>query len=81
MTHFDVFKTCSYTRISTPEKSRQNTLQKYITFHMIDIINQLLTRHSPFASLCRVDELTAKPSSYSILGCLSNFLRLWLLTH
>ena len=31
---------------------------------MFDIANQLLTRHSPFAPLGRVDEWKAKPSRY-----------------
>ena len=38
---------------------------------MFDIANQLLTRHSPFASLGKVDEWTAKPSTFSIQGRLS----------
>ena len=43
---------------------------------MVDIVNQLLTRHLPFALLGQVDELTAKPSLLSIRGCLLEFSRI-----
>ena len=43
---------------------------------MFDIANQLLTHHSPFAPLGQVDEWTAKPSQFSIRGCLSEFSRI-----
>ena len=43
---------------------------------MFDIANQLLTHHSPFAPLGQVDEWTAKPSQFSIHGCLSEFSRI-----
>ena len=43
---------------------------------MFDIVNQLLTHHSPFASLGQVDERTAKPSPSSIQGGLSEFLQI-----
>ena len=43
---------------------------------MFDIVNQLLTRHLPFAPLGQVDELTAKPSLLSIRGCLLEFSRI-----
>ena len=43
---------------------------------MFDIANQLLTHHSPFAPLGQVDEWTAKPSPFSIRGCLSEFSRI-----
>ena len=46
-----------YTRISGPEKSRNNTREKISYFFTcIDIANQLLIRHSPLAPLGQVDE-------------------------
>ena len=46
-----------YTRISRPEKSRNNTREKISYFFTcVDIANQLLTRHSPLALLGQVDE-------------------------
>ena len=46
-----------YTRISGPEKSRNNTREKISYFFTcVDIANQLLTRHSPLAPLGQVDE-------------------------
>ena len=61
-----------YTRISSPEKSHNNTRKKIrYFFACVDIANQLLTRHSPFAPLDRVDEWTVKPLWFSIQGRLS----------
>ena len=37
-------------------------------FPVFDIANQLLTRHSPFVSLCQVDEWVAKYLPFSIRG-------------
>ena len=52
-------------------------MKKYHIFSgVFDIVNQLLTRHSPFAPLDQVDELTAKPSLLSIRGCLLEFSRI-----
>ena len=49
-------------------------MKKYDIFSgVFDIVNQLLTRHLPFAPLGQVDELTAKPSLLSIRGCLLEF--------
>ena len=46
-----------YTRISGPEKSRNNTREKIsYLFTSVDIANQLLTRHSPLAPRDQVDE-------------------------
>ena len=41
-----------------------------------DIANQLLTRHSPFASLGQVNKWTAKPLPFSIQGRLPKFFRI-----
>ena len=62
-----------YTRTFCTEKSRNNiSINQYRFFSRVfDIANQLLTRHSPFASLGKVDEWTAKPSTFSIQGRLS----------
>ena len=66
-----------YTRIISPEKSRNNTREKIRHFFtLFDIANQQLTRHSPFAPLGQVDEWTAKPSPFSIHGCWSEFSRI-----
>ena len=43
---------------------------------MFDIVNQLLSHHSPFAFLGQVDERTAKPSPSSIQGGLSEFFQI-----
>ena len=43
---------------------------------VFDIASQLLTRHSTFVPLGQVDERTAKPSSFSIQGRLSEFFRI-----
>ena len=52
-------------------------MKKYDIFSgVVDIVNQLLTRHLPFALLGQVDELTAKPSLLSIRGCLLEFSRI-----
>ena len=57
-------------------------LRKAVTAHakkydilsrVFDIANQLLSRHSPFASISQVDERTAKPSLFFIHGCLTEF--------
>ena len=46
-----------FTRISGPEKSRNNTREKISYFvTCVDIANQLLTRHSPLTPLGQVDE-------------------------
>ena len=45
-----------YTRISGPEKSRNNTREKIWYISCVDIVNQPLTRHSPLAPLGQVDE-------------------------
>ena len=51
------YKLRCYKRISNPVKSRNNTREKIsYFFHVFDIANQLLTRHSPFAPLGQVDE-------------------------
>ena len=48
--------------------------KKYdILSRVFDIANQLLTRHSPFASISQVDKRTAKPSLFLIHGCLTEF--------
>ena len=39
-----------------------------IIFNVFDIANQLLTRHSPFASLCQIDEWMVKRSPFSIFS-------------
>ena len=64
-----------YSRISSPEKSHNNSCKKNTIFFLcvFDIANQLLTHHSPFASLSQVDKWMAKPSPFSILGCLLQF--------
>ena len=50
-------KVWCYTRISGPEKTRNNTSEKIsYLFTCVDIANQLLTRHSPLAPLGQVDE-------------------------
>ena len=41
-----------------------------------DIANQLLTRHSPSASLSQVDEWTAEPSTFSIRSRLLEFFQI-----
>ena len=43
---------------------------------VFDIASQLLTRHSTFVPLGQVDERTAKSSSFSIQGRLSEFFRI-----
>ena len=44
-------------------------MEKYRIFSCVFVIaNQLLTRHSPFAHLGRVDEWKVKPSPFSIQG-------------
>ena len=59
------------------EKPLITHLEKYRIFSRVfDIVNQLLTRHSPFAPLGQVDEWTAKPSPFSIQGCLSECVRI-----
>ena len=59
------------------EKPWITHLEKYRIFSRVfDIVNQLLTRHSPFAPLGQVDEWTAKPSPFSIQGCLSGCVRI-----
>ena len=71
-----------YTRISGPEKTRNNTSEKIsYLFTCVDIANQLLTRHSPLAPLGQVDEWTAKPSRFSIQVVCRSFLELWRLKH
>ena len=71
------YKLRCYKRISSPVKSRNNTREKIsYFFHVFDIANQLLTRHSPFAPLDQVDEWTVKPSRFSIQGRLSKFFRI-----
>ena len=71
------YKLRCYKRISSPVKSRNNTREKIsYFFHVFDIANQLLTRHSPFAPLGQVDEWTVKPSRFSIQGRLSKFFRI-----
>ena len=56
-----------YTRISGPEKSRNNTREKISYFFTcVDIANQLLTRHLPLALLGQVDKWTVKPSRFPI---------------
>ena len=71
------YKLRCYKRISSPVKSRYNTREKIpYFFHVFDIANQLLTRHSPFAPLGQVDEWTVKPSRFSIQGRLSKFFRI-----
>ena len=64
------------TRISSSEKSCNNICEKYDTFSRVDIANQLLTRHTPFAPLGQVDEWKAKPSPFSILGRLWGYFRI-----
>ena len=62
------YKPRYYIRISSPEKSRNNTREKFDTFsNVFDIANQLLTRRSPFAPPGQVDEWTTKPSPLSFL--------------
>ena len=54
-----------YSRISGPEKSCNNTREKKSYFFTcVDIANQLLTRHSPLATLGQVNKCTAKPSRF-----------------
>ena len=48
-----------------------------VFFTCTDIANQLLIRHSPLAPLGQVDELTAKPSRFSIQVVCWSFLELW----
>ena len=43
---------------------------------VFDIANQLLTRYSTFVPLGYLDERTAKPTSFSIQGRLSEFFRI-----
>ena len=50
------YMNCGFTRISSPEKSHDCTLKITSFCRVFDIANQLLTRHSPFAPLCQVDE-------------------------
>ena len=63
-----------YTRIFSPEKSRNNTYEKISYFFTcVDIANQLLIRHLPLAPLDQVDKWMAKPSQFSIqVVCLEN---------
>ena len=76
------YKLRCYTRISSPEKSRNNTREKISYFSRVFVIsNELLTRHLPFAPLDQVDEWTAKPSLFSIQGRLSKCFGLRLLKH
>ena len=71
------YKLRCYKRISSPVKSRYNTREKIpYFFHVFDIANQLLTRHSPFAPLGQVDERTVKPTRFPIQGRLSKFFRI-----
>ena len=71
-----------YTRISGPEKSRNNSREKISYFSTcVDIANQLLLRHSPLAPLGQVDKWTAKPSRLSIQVFCRSFLKLWRLKH
>ena len=72
------YKLRCYTRISSSEKSDNNTREKirYFFSRVFDIANQLLTRHSPFAPLGQVDEQTAKPSPFLIQSRLSKFFRI-----
>ena len=52
---------------SAPRKALNNTRRKIRYFsRVLDIPNQLMTRHSPFAPLGQVDERNAKPSLFSI---------------
>ena len=64
-------------------KALTTHVKKYrIIPRVFDIANQLLTRHSPFAPLGRVDEWTAKPSRFSIQSHLTEFFSgSWLLKH
>ena len=71
------YKLRCYTRISSPEKRRDNTREKLRYFSRVfDIANQLLTRHLPFAPLGQVDEWTAKPSPFLIQRRLSESFRI-----
>ena len=59
------------------EDPKQHTWKNTIYFlRVLDFANQLLTHHSPFAPLGRVDEWTAKPSPFSIQGRLTKLLRI-----
>ena len=49
----------------------------YVNFSRVfNIANQWLTRHSPFAPLCYVDEWRAKSSPFWIQGGFSKFSRI-----
>ena len=64
-----------YKRISSPEKSRNNTREKISYFFTRAWYRQSVTkRHSPFALLDQVDEWMAEPPPFSIQGRLSEFL-------
>ena len=57
--------------------SDQNFILPVILTRCIhDIANQLLTRHSPSASLSQVDEWTAEPSTFSIRSRLLEFFQI-----
>ena len=59
------------------EKPEQHTWKNIVFISPVfDIVNQLLTHHSPFAPLVQVDERTAKPSPSSIQGGLSEFFQI-----
>ena len=59
------------------------TTRKKISYFLtcVDITNQLLTRHSPLASLGQADEWTAKPSRFSVQVFCRKFLELWRLKY
>ena len=66
-----------YTGISGPGESCNNTRGKISYFFTcVDIVNQLLTRHSPLAPIGQVDERTAKPSRFSIQDSLTELSRI-----
>ena len=57
---------------------RNNTREEISYFlTCVDIVNQLLTRHSPLTPLSKVDEWTAKPSRFSIQVVCRSFLKSW----
>ena len=66
---------------SALRRAETTYVKKYRIFHVVDIANQLLTRHSPLASLGQVDKWTTKSSRFSIQVVCLSFIELWRLKH
>ena len=67
---------CSIIQGFSALRKAETPLVKKITIFFCFYANQLLTRHSHFAPLGRVDKWMAEPSLFAIHSCLSKFSRI-----